>query len=182
MFLTLAPRTDLNNVEQGMLVTIKEMKIAITLVLFFIVSASNATEQRGDILLYKSDTLYIHRYPFEILMNKDLSISKRLGKTKCIVSDCWRLYVGIWKIENDSLFLVGLRDCCNRLIPLTKVFAKQAISNSKVFASWYSEEFDTGFGKILSFSEEKWETIFEKRMKLKIQKGKVLSILITRTE
>ncbi len=133
-----------------------------------------ATEQTPDLLIYKSDTIYIDNFPLEILSKTDAIIEKRLDDTTCLSTDCWRQHIGIWKIENDSLFLIGLKDCCdNKEIPLGKIFNKSEIKNGKVFANWYSDNIKSGFGKRLAFDEENWQHIYEKNIELKIVRGKI---------
>ena len=144
-----------------------------------------ATEQTPDLLIYKSDTIYIDYYPLEILAENDTIIATRLIDTTCLSTDCWRQHIGIWKVENDSLFLIGLKDCCNnKEIPLNKIFNEKIIQNGKVFANWYSENIKAGFGKWLEFSEETWKHIYEKNIELKIINGGVIEskVQITKLE
>jgi hypothetical protein len=99
-----------------------------------------ATEQTPDLLIYKSDTIYIESYPLEYLMDNDSIINKALFflDDMCISTDCWRGHIATWKIENDSLFLVNLVDCCyGYQLDMDKIFGK---TSSKVFAGWYSGE------------------------------------------
>lgn len=64
-------------------------------------------------------------------------------------------------MENDSLFLIGLKNCCNsKEIPLNKVFNKSEIKNGKIFANWYSENIKSVFGKWLAFDEDDSQNIY----------------------
>jgi hypothetical protein len=136
-----------------------------------------ATEQSPDLLIYKSDTIYIDEFPLDILSNQDSIIAKRLNDTNCISTDCWRQYIGIWKIVNDSLFLVGLKDCCEyKEIPLNDVFDESELQDGKVFAIWYSGNIKAGFGKWIRFDENKWENVYEKELDLDIINGKVENV------
>lgn len=150
------------------------MKTSIFILIIFSSLLLKATEQTSDLLIYKSDTIYIDYFPLEVLSEKDSIIANRLYDTTCISSDCWRQHIGIWKIENDSLFLIGLENCCNyNEIPLNRVFSKTEIRNKKVFASWYSEDIKAGFGKWLAFDEDNWQNIYEKNIELEIVRGKI---------
>jgi len=81
------------------------------------------------------------------------------------------------------LFLIGLKDCCdNKEIPLNKVFSETKIQNGKVFASWYSENINAGFGKWLKFSEDTWQSIYEKNIELKIINGEILEYKVQKTK
>ena len=133
-----------------------------------------ATEQAADLLIYKSDTIYLDKYPLAKLAQQDSVIANRLKDNNCFSTACWRQHIGIWKIENDSLFLIGLKECCNyKNIPLNKIFNSSKIKNKKVFASWYCEIIVAGFGKLLKFDEDNWENIYEKNIVLKIENGTI---------
>jgi hypothetical protein len=155
------------------------------IIILFIYSSLllKATEQIHDLLILKSDTIYIDKFPLEILSEQDSIIAKRLNDTTCLSMDCWRQYIGIWKIENDSLFLIGLKDCCdNKEIPLNKVFNESEIKNGKVFANWYSDNIKSGFGKWLAFDEDNWQNIYEKNIELEIVNGKIEKCAIQTTK
>ena len=151
------------------------MRTLIIILSIFSSMLLKATEQTPDLLIYKSDTIYIDYYPLEILAESDSIIANRLSDTTCLSTDCWRQYIGIWKVENDSLFLIGLKDCCDKKeIPLNTVFNEKVIQNGKVFANWYSENIIAGFGKWLEFNENTWEDIYEKNIELKIINGRII--------
>lgn len=155
------------------------MRTLISILLILNSLLLKATEQTPDLLIYKTDTIYIDYFPLEILLRNDSEIANRLNDTSCLSTDCWRQYIGIWKIENDSLFLIGLKDCCDyKKIPLARVFTKTDIQNGKIFANWYSENIKSGFGKRLGISEESWGYIYEKTMELKIFDGKILELKV----
>jgi|GEM_PF-967598 len=117
--------------------------IATILIILFYVTVF-ATEQTPDVLIYKSDTIYIETYPFEILMDSDSSIRQRIfrgGDDFCISSGCWRGHVATWTVENDSLFLIDLIDGCEEYkFKLAEVFQCDKVINNKVFADWFTGE------------------------------------------
>lgn len=156
------------------------MKILFTLSILLAVLTLKATEQLPDLLIYKSDTIYIDKFPLDFLAEMDSIIAKKLKDSNCISSDCWRQYIATWKIENDSLFLIGLKDCCNfNTIPLKRVFRKKDIKDKKVFANWYTDNITAGFGKNLGFLEDEWIYKFEKQIGLIIDKGKIMKLSIS---
>ncbi len=160
-----------------------KMKILITILLISSSQLSKATEQRRDLLIFKSDTIYIDKFPLEILSEKDIKIANQLDDTTCLSTDCWRQHIGIWKIENDSLFLIGLKDCCDfNEIPLNKVFSVTEIQKGKVFANWYSENINAGFGEKLGFSKVKWEIIYDKNIVIDIINGRIEKCVIEKTK
>ena len=161
----------------------RKMRTLIIILFIFSSLLLKATEQTPDLLIYKSDTIYIDYFPLEILAEKDSIISNRLIDTTCLSTDCWRQHIGIWKIENDSLFLIGLKDCCyNKEIPLSKVFSETEIQNGKVFASWYSENINAGFGKWLAFDEENWQHIYENIIEVQIINGIIEKCVVRQTK
>lgn len=157
-----------------------KMKILFTLSLILTILTLKATEERPDLLIYNSDTIYIDKFPLDLLAEMDSIIAKKLMDPNCISSDCWRQYIATWKIENDSLFLIGLNDCCNfNTIPLKTVFSKNYIKDKKVFAYWYTDNITAGFGKNLGFLEDDWRYKFEKQIGLIIDKGKIMKLSIS---
>jgi hypothetical protein len=156
------------------------MKILFTLSILLAVLTLKATEQQPDLLIYKSDTIYIDKFPLDLLAEMDSIIANKLIDSNCISSDCWRQYIATWKIENDSLFLIGLKDCCNfNPIPLKNVFSKNDIKDKKVFANWYTDNITAGFGKNLGFLEVEWRYKFEKQIVMIIDKGRIMKLSIS---
>ena len=159
------------------------MRLSILILYVFSSILAKATEQAPDLLIYKSDTIYIDNYPLEILSHQDSIIANRLKDSTCLSTDCWRQYIGIWKIENDSLFLIGLKDCCDyEDIPINKVFNTSKISNERVFAEWYSANIIAGFGQLLKFDEDNWENVYEKNLMLEIVNGRIKKVEIKKNE
>lgn len=162
-----------------------QRKMRALIIILFTISSMllKATEQTPDLLIYNSDTIYIDKFPLEVLSEQDFKIAKRLIDTTCISTDCWRQHIGIWMLENDSLFLVGLKDCCDfKEIPLNRVFNKLEIHNGRVFANWYSENIKTGFGKWLAFDEDNWCSVYEKNIELEIVNGLIEKCIVQKTK
>lgn len=98
-----------------------------------------ATPQEPDLLIIDLDTILIFEYPLEYLMDRDAEIAQRIKNEDCIVTDCWREHIATWQIQNDSLFLIQLRDCCDhKIIPLKRIFDLHQIRSNQVFASWFT--------------------------------------------
>ncbi len=101
-----------------------------------------ATEQTPDVLIYKSDTIYLETYPFKALMDSDSLIRQKIfgdGDDFCISSGCWRGHVATWIIENDSLFLTKLIDGCEEIeFKLSDIFHEDKFIDNKVFADWFT--------------------------------------------
>lgn len=64
-------------------------------------------------------------------------------------SACWRGYIGTWKIEDNQLFLIGLKGYSesNESITMKTLFPKKR----KVFADWYTGELHISKGKAEGF-------------------------------
>jgi hypothetical protein len=154
---------------------------AIILVTLISITVS-ATEQIPDRLIYKTDTIGIYTYPLESLIKTDPLINKRVlhySNTICGSSDCWREYVGTWKIINDSLFLTKLTDGCeNHIFNLKKVFSKRKTQNRKVFANWYTGEIKDMFNYKLVSDGKTEEYKPTKSFSAKIINGKIISISV----
>lgn len=143
---------------------------------------SFSTEQEPDLLIYGMDTIYISDFPLELLFEKDSVLKERIKDKKCISSSCWRQYVATWKIENDSLFLVDLVDCCDyKRIEFDDFFNSDRIENGKVFAFWYSDKINAGFGNSPEFIETTWEYLYDKQITIEIKNGKITSLEVKKS-
>ena len=145
--------------------------------LFFTSSILAATPQEPDILIFEKDTIYLDKYPLEDLLETRPNIGHRLLNTSCISTGCWRNYVATWKIIENKLCLLELRNPCNRkIIPLKKVFGKSEVKDNVIPASWYTGVLTAGFGKFVEFSQEELRNIREKMISIKLTGGVVSSI------
>ena len=83
-------------------------KIVIVALFCTVGSAAFATSQVPEVLVYGGTTNDLYTTPLESLFpagSPKVFINKRPPSTAC-----WRGYVGTWKIENDELYLVALRE------------------------------------------------------------------------
>lgn len=155
--------------------------IAIILVTLISITVS-ATEQTLDRLIYKTDTIDISAYPLNTLIETYPLIKKKLfhySDTICKSTDCWRGYIGTWKIENNSLFLIKLTNGCeDHTFNLNKVFSKRKTQNRKVFANWYTGEIKAMFNYKQVSDGKTQEYKPTKLFSAKITNGKITSISI----
>lgn len=157
------------------------MKLLLVISLLTISYSSWATVQESDILIYKSDTILIDRFPLEVLMHKDSTFAKRLRNDSCLKTSCWREHIAVWKIERDSLFLIELRDCCQyKRIPLTKVFKEREIQQGIICADWYSGQIIQGFGDFQGVDEK--GLLWQFAIDISIENGRVMEISCTKPE
>lgn len=91
------------------------LKRKIILLLIFISQFGICSPQLPDLLIYKNDTINVYNLILEEYLNKNdfkkqgdlFGLSFRDGASM----NCWRGYQAIYKIENDSLFLVNIIGC-----------------------------------------------------------------------
>ncbi|MBN1264732.1 MAG: hypothetical protein JXA25_04515 [Anaerolineales bacterium] len=74
---------------------------------------------------------------------------------------CWRHYVGTWEIRDSRLYLLKLEGCF-------KIEGEKPI-----FADWFSGLLRVPQGQVLQYVHMGFETIHEKELLLKVEKGVV---------
>jgi len=93
---------------------------------------------------------------------------------------CWRGYTGTWKIEDDRLYLVSLNGYIKTQekeyqgIDMNYFFPHQ----KSVFAEWFSGEIRIPEGKMVQYIHMGYESLYEKDLLLKIEKGIIVNRLI----
>jgi hypothetical protein len=120
----------------------------------FFVVFGNCTKQKPDYLIIGNDTLPINKNPlfyyfhqvhtnfYEKIAKKYMETIDSNGVAITIITstNCWDDYVAYWKIENDSLKLWSIEDCC-KCIPLTgEEIVKEIFGDNNIFAYWFSGE------------------------------------------
>ena len=155
------------------------MKIFIFLLILLFNNLGHATEQGPDYLYYKGQKISIYTFPLESRVKKDKILKEKLNNMGCISTAYWRHIIGVYEIENDSLFLIGLKEPCKgEALPLEKFFSKNEIKNGKIFVDWYSGEIKEGFGKYFGFSISNLKGIYEKQILIDFKNGIITSLSI----
>lgn len=167
-------------------------KLVLTLFLcFWILAAFKtlASPQLPDYIIIKGDTfdiytLLVERY-FQMQEKVDQGKLFGLSFREGASFSCWRGYQAIYKIDNDSLFVVDIIDCHEReskkmnksasVEKMKSIFTDKFVDN-KVFVDWFSG--DMKFP--LSDEVLRWDGIFyriyERETVINISKGKVLAM------
>jgi hypothetical protein len=125
-------------------------------------------------------------YPFQEV----LSHKKMFGGKECFYTACWRNYVATWKIEDNKLYLIEIRNACyptdmkyvnvsykaetdsigNEYADLKSLFPDK-FKDGKVAADWVNGNLISPKGKLLHYFHDGFESIYEKEMEFKIGNG-----------
>lgn len=109
-----------------------------------LLNQSFATPQIKDILYIGKDTFAIPNLPLESYLD-----SQKISLSNFCSTDCWRGYYAFWKIENDSLSLVGIRNGCNGAVIDFQTIFPNSLTNAPIFADWVTDIFTIPVGKKL---------------------------------
>jgi hypothetical protein len=125
------------------------------------------TAQITEQLVYNNKTYGMATEPLEPYLNK----IKKTKRPLFIFTNtgCWRGYFGTWEIKDNTLFLIGLNAQVDqgREVGIDYLFPGQ----THVFAEWFSGEIRVPRGRMLEYIHAGYETIYEKDMFLKFEKG-----------
>jgi len=132
-----------------------------------------ATAQMPDKLIYEGKTVDIHSEPLEQYFNKNHPKPFSMMQPTCTA--LWRGYLATWEIKKDKLYLVkvvggGCGDD-EPEVPISKLFPGKS---SPIFANWYSGTLVVPQGKMLSYEHMGYEQVYEKELRIRISKGKVV--------
>ena len=88
-----------------------------------------------------------------------------------MITSCWRGVIGVYKIENKKVYLVGLKEPCEKKdLKLERFFNKSEIKENRVFVNWFQGEISGGFGKAV-FDEKEFEEYYENEICLIVKDG-----------
>lgn len=125
------------------------------------------TAQIKEILIYKGERFGMATEPLEPYIRKnDIKFNPN-----CVISCCWRGYVGTWSIEDNRLYLVNLdTDDNGKKVGLEYLFPNQ----KKVFADWFTGELHIPYGKLMKYVHQGYASLYEKELLLTIKNGIVI--------
>lgn len=143
----------------------------IIIIIFLVISIKGlSTGQKGELIIYQGDTLEMLNEPlFEYLdtveVNGELSYYLKYGCSTAL----WRGYQGLWKIKNDSLFLIDIYGCART----DKSFIKDIFQNDNepIFSNWYSGELYIQKGKLIKYNHTGYDRVYENESVIKILNG-----------
>jgi len=151
-----------------------------------------ASPQMPDYIIFKGDTIATYNLILEQYLQRHdtvkseqlFGLSFRNDLNGNVSLNCWRGYQAIYKIDNDSLFLVNIINCGERrngtidkvasFKKMKEIFGDDLI-NDKVYINWFSGDLNFPLtNKIL-----RWDGVFykiyEKETVVNIAYGKVLN-------
>lgn len=157
---------------------------------------AQASPQLPDYIIYKKDTMQIYDLLVEKYINQFNSEEEdkltggsfrnniQLEDAK-LSTNCWRGYQAIYKVENDSLFVVGVINCnsINDIVAKTsgenlrKVFGNK-VKDGKVLVDWWDGAISFPVAneknEIVSWDGVS-EYVFQYETLLRIKQGKVVA-------
>jgi len=140
-----------------------------------------------DYIIYRKDTIatynlileqYFQRHE-KIQSEKLFGLSFRDGASL----NCWRGYQAIYKIDNDSLFLVDIINCGERRggqIDKTasaekmKAIFSDKVVNDKVYINWFSGDISFPLNNKILRWDGVFYTIYEKETVINVFNGKIV--------
>jgi hypothetical protein len=161
----------------------------IILVLMFFSSPLLASPQMPDYIIYGKDTIVTYNLILEeYLQRKDNATTKQLfglSFRNVSLTSCWRGYQAIYKIENDSIFLVDIIGCGERRngridkaassIRMKALFGEKFL-HGKVFINWFSGDINFPLNNKVLRWDGVFYTIYIKETVINIENGKVLNV------
>lgn len=148
-----------------------------------------ASPQVPDYIIYGKDTVATYNLLIEQYLQKyDTTKSDKLfglSFRKGSSTNCWRGYQAIYKIENDSLFLIDIINCgefqngkinkANSLEKIKMIFGEK-FENNKVYITWFDGYINFPLTNNLLRWDGVFYRIFEKEKVITISKGLVEKI------
>lgn len=129
-----------------------------------------ATHQIPDYLIIGKDTLQIYSNPLELYFKNKKR--PKIFNDSCSLTSCWRGYIAYFKVQNDSLFLVDVYDCCqnDKKIELSKILTDRDVKKP-IYADWFTGIIMSPSGKLLNYIHMGYNSIYEKEIDYFFKKG-----------
>lgn len=168
---------------------IKKLQTIIAFAMLFSITSINASVQKPDYVILNNDTIPTYNLILEkYLQNKKTDREEKLfglsfrEESKL---NCWRGYQAIYKIENDSLFLVDIIKCGEikyakfekelSLKKIQNIFGNKVI-DGKVFIDWFDGNLNfSNTNQVIRFDGVFYK-IHEKEIVIRINNGQVINV------
>lgn len=133
---------------------------------------SFATGQRGELVIYKGDTLIMLSEPLETYLRDNEPREKLhpiLGNGSSTA--LWRGYVGLWRIENGQLLLIDVYAFGDKAQSIKKFIFKNR--QGDILADWFTGELVIGKGKVIRYNHGGYDRSYEQEIVVTVQDGNV---------
>lgn len=174
---------------------IKSYKLPFLFILVLTLSAFRifASPQMPDYIIFKGDTIATYNLILEqYLQRRDTAKTEKLfglsfrNNTNGSFSfNCWRGYQAIYKIDNDSLFLVDIINCGERrngkidktvsIGKMKEIFGDNIIGD-RVYINWFSGDLNFPLNNKVLRWDGVFYKIYEKETVISIAFGKVINM------
>lgn len=150
----------------------------------------SASPQVPDYIIFKGDTIATYNLILEQYLQKNdgknneqlFGLSFRNNATGNFSFNCWRGYQAIYKIENDTLFLVDIINCGERgngkidkiasIEKMKSIFGVNVI-NDRVYINWFSGDLNFPLSKKILRWDGVFYRIYEKETVVSVAFGKI---------
>lgn len=154
------------------------MKVTLFIVVIILwTSEGISTPQVSDLIIIENDTLPLYSLPLEKYLSEN-NILENVFDKYGFSTGCYRSYQAIWKIQDDSLFLVKLKSCLDDTIniPLSLIFGDMSLQNH-IFAYWLSDTLWIETGEKVFYEHIGWGWYYNKEKAISITKGVIKDII-----
>jgi hypothetical protein len=148
-----------------------------------------ASPQMPDYIIFQGDTIATYNLILEQYLQKHENIESEklfgLSFRGGASFNCWRGYQAIYRIDNDSLFLVEIISCgemwggkIDKTASTEKMKAlfKERVVNDRVYIDWFSGDFSFPLSNKVVRWDGVFYKIFENETVVKVGSGKVLKV------
>ena len=155
-------------------------KLIIALVVLALLpAAALATAQAPDVIHYEGKKYNLFTNPLESYFKESERPKFQIGPGSMSTAN-WRGYVATWKVEDDTLYLVGLDSwICKDLRPenckradLKELFGEK-YRDGKVKADWFTGDLRMPDGERLQYVHMGYASIYERDIVLSVAAGKI---------
>lgn len=146
-----------------------QRRLIIALILSLSIKLSFATGQASELIIYNGDTLEMLSLPLDPYLGE---LDKRNEKYPFLKEMCstglWRGYQGLWKIDNNELFLIDVFQCADKE---KSIFRKLFNTDFPIKANWYSGNLFIQHGEVIKYNHTGFSRFYEEETVLEIDKG-----------
>jgi len=173
----------------------KSFKLPLLIILVLTLSTSRlfASPQIPDYIIFKGDTIATYNLILEQYLQRQekaeseklFGLSFRNSSNGEISLNCWRGYQAIYKIDNDSLFLVDITSCGERRNGkidkqasnerMKNIFGDKVV-NERVYINWFSGDLNFPLNNKVLRWDGVFYKIYEKETIISIAFGKILNV------